>query len=140
MRAVDLSFTVRLLWAIPSTRIVEGSQVNPVLLLALKGLAGGTLVVAFALIGAVVRPKRFAGLFSAAPSVAIASLLITTYSKGTEAGSLSARSMIVGAVAMIIAVLLGLPLLERLSALITASFIAGFWAIAAVIGYLLVLR
>jgi uncharacterized membrane protein (GlpM family) len=49
--------------------------------LILKGLAGGTFVVAFALLGSVVKPKRLAGLFSAAPSVAIASLLIAAYSR-----------------------------------------------------------
>ena len=45
--------------------------------LALRGLAGGALVVVFALIGEVVTPKAFSGLFSAAPSVAFASLAIT---------------------------------------------------------------
>jgi Protein of unknown function (DUF3147) len=45
--------------------------------LALRGLAGGTLVVVFALISEAVSPKAFSGLFSAAPSVAVASLAIT---------------------------------------------------------------
>ncbi|MHB1988001.1 MAG: DUF3147 family protein [Acidimicrobiales bacterium] len=110
------------------------------LLLVTKGLAGGALVVAFALIGSVVRPKRFAGLFSAAPSVAIASLLIAAYATTLRETRQDARSMIVGAVAMILAVLLGLPLLGRLSALRTASCIAGFWAVVAALGYLVLLR
>jgi len=101
---------------------------------------GGTFVVAFALVGSVVKPKRFAGLFSAAPSVAIANLLITAYSVDVFETHQDARSMIVGAVAMIVAAVLGLPLLRRLSALRTASCIAGFWFVTAAIGYVVVLR
>jgi hypothetical protein len=35
-------------------------------------MAGGALVVAFALLSETLKPKRFAGLFSAAPAVALA--------------------------------------------------------------------
>ncbi|MGN6867121.1 MAG: hypothetical protein ACTHMY_01835 [Solirubrobacteraceae bacterium] len=38
-------------------------------ILAIKGLAGGAVVVAFALLSQGLEPKRFAGLFSAAPPV-----------------------------------------------------------------------
>jgi hypothetical protein len=114
--------------------------VNSVVLLVVKGLAGGGLVVAFALVGAVVKPKRFAGLFSAAPSVAIASLLIASYAVGLHEAEHDARSLIVGAVAMVFAVLLGLPLLGRLSALRTAACIAGFWVVVAAIGYAAAIR
>jgi hypothetical protein len=108
--------------------------------LILKGLAGGTFVVAFALLGSVVKPKRLAGLFSAAPSVAIASLLIAAYSVGVSTTDQDARSMILGAVAMTVAAILGLPLLGRLSPLRTVSCITGFWFAAAAIGYVVVLR
>jgi uncharacterized membrane protein (GlpM family) len=114
--------------------------VNTFVQLVLKGLAGGVFVVVFALLGSVVKPKRFAGLFSAAPSVAIASLLITVYAMGSAEGTQDARSMIVGAVALIIAALLGLPLLTHLSALRSASCIAGFWFAAAATGYVVVIR
>jgi uncharacterized membrane protein (GlpM family) len=114
--------------------------VNTCVQLVLKGLAGGTFVVVFALLGSVVKPKRFAGLFSAAPSVAIASLLIAVYAVGTGEATQDARSMIVGAVAMVIAALLGLPLLTHLSALRSASCIAGLWLAAAATGYVVVLR
>jgi hypothetical protein len=40
--------------------------VHPVVVLAVKALNGGLFVVAFALVGEVLDPKRFAGLFSAA--------------------------------------------------------------------------
>jgi hypothetical protein len=108
--------------------------------LILKGLAGGIFVVAFALVGSIVNPTRLAGLFSAAPSVAIASLLITTYSVGTNEARQDARSMILGAVALIVAAVLGLPLLGRISAFRTATCIAGFWIVVAGIGYVAVLR
>src|SRR5438270_257458 len=41
-----------------------------------KGLLGGVAVVAFSLIGEAGHPKRFAGLFSAAPSVALAGMVV----------------------------------------------------------------
>ena len=40
-------------------------------------LAGGILVCLFALISEVCKPKQFAGLFSAAPSVLLAGLVLT---------------------------------------------------------------
>jgi hypothetical protein len=40
----------------------------------LRFLIGGTIVSVFALIGDVLKPKGFAGLFGAAPSVALATL------------------------------------------------------------------
>jgi hypothetical protein len=118
--------------------IVAG--VSTPVLLVLKGLAGGTFVVTFALIGSVVRPKRFAGLFSAAPSVAIASLLIAAFGVGIGNAQRDARSLVIGAGAMIVAALLGLPLLGRMSALRTAGCIAVFWLALAVVGYLAVFR
>ncbi|MEA2502248.1 MAG: hypothetical protein QOD01_2359, partial [Actinomycetota bacterium] len=42
--------------------------------LGLKAVNGGLFVVAFALVSEALKPKRFAGLFSAAPSVALANL------------------------------------------------------------------
>ena len=41
---------------------------HDVVVLAIKGLAGGTLVVVFALLSQSLDPKRFAGLLSAAPA------------------------------------------------------------------------
>ena len=39
---------------------------------AVRFLVGGALVSAFAMLGDILRPKSFAGLFGAAPSVALA--------------------------------------------------------------------
>ena len=62
---------------------------------------GGLIVSAFAVVGDVLRPKGFAGLFGAAPSVALATLTLTLLSEGKQYAALEARSMIVGAVAFL---------------------------------------
>lgn len=45
-------------------------------------VAGGLLVCLFSLISQVCEPKQFAGLFSAAPSVLLAGLVLTLFIKG----------------------------------------------------------
>jgi uncharacterized membrane protein (GlpM family) len=62
-------------------------------------LVGGFLVSIFAVIGDVLRPRGFAGLFGAAPSVALATLTITIMSKGRLYAAIEAKSMIAGAAA-----------------------------------------
>ena len=71
------------------------------LVLAIKVLAGGTFVVLFSLIAEVLKPKSFSGLFSAAPSVALASLLLTALDRGPMGDLLYAAGMIAGSVGMI---------------------------------------
>jgi uncharacterized membrane protein (GlpM family) len=65
----------------------------------IRFLIGGSVVSLFALIGDILRPKGFAGLFSAAPSVALATLALTALREGSAYAALEARSMILGAVA-----------------------------------------
>jgi|ERR1700758_279977 Protein of unknown function (DUF3147) len=62
-------------------------------------LAGGLFVTAFALLSDTLKPKRFAGLFSAAPSVALATLALTAEAKGRLYAATEARSMLGGAIA-----------------------------------------
>src|SRR5205807_3388129 len=57
----------------------------PIVVFAVKAVIGGLAVLGFSVIGEAARPKRFAGLFAAAPSVALASLAITVLSKGAKA-------------------------------------------------------
>jgi hypothetical protein len=47
-----------------------------------------------------VRPKSFAGLFGAAPSIALATILITLSQKGAPFVAVEGRSMIAGAFAL----------------------------------------
>jgi hypothetical protein len=63
---------------------------------------GGTLVSVFALLGDILKPKSFAGLFGAAPSLALATLVLAIVEKGTMYSSVEARSMIAGAIAFFV--------------------------------------
>src|SRR4030081_3523890 len=65
----------------------------------LRLLAAGRVVSAFAVLGDTLRPKSFAGLFGAAPSIALATLLITLSQKGAPFAAVEGRSMILGAFA-----------------------------------------
>ena len=67
--------------------------------LVIRVVAGGVVVSVFALAGDILKPKKFAGLFGAAPSVALATLILTVTKDGKEYASLEARSMVLGAVA-----------------------------------------
>lgn len=70
--------------------------------LLLRALIGGAVVSAFAQLGDLFKPKRFAGLFGAAPSVALATIGLTIASKGREYAAVEARSMIGGALAFLV--------------------------------------
>lgn len=63
-------------------------------------LIGGIVVSAFAVAGDLFKPKSFAGLFGAAPSVALATLALTIAEEGKGYASTESRSMIAGAVAL----------------------------------------
>ena len=76
-------------------------------------VAGGVVVSLFALLGDLLKPKTFAGLFGAAPSVALATLVLTVIKEGKEYASLEARSMIVGATAFFLYALVVSQLLLR---------------------------
>ena len=80
---------------------------SPSALLLGKALVGGIGVIAFAAVARVVRPHRLAGLFCAAPSVAIGSLAIVVLASGEVDGLQAARGMVLGAVALLGACLVG---------------------------------
>jgi len=69
--------------------------------LVLRFLIGGTLVSLFSLLGECFRPKSFGGLFSAAPSIALATLLLTLHQQGRLYAALEARSMVLGSFAFL---------------------------------------
>ncbi len=60
---------------------------------------GGVVVSLFAMLGDVFRPKSFAGLFGAAPSIALATLGLTIAHDGKAYAAVEARSMMLGAAA-----------------------------------------
>jgi len=61
---------------------------------------GGFAVSAFAVLGDLFRPKSFAGLFGAAPSIALATLAIAFSNRGAAYAALEGRSMMIGSVAL----------------------------------------
>ena len=67
--------------------------------LAIRFVLGGAIVTAFAVVAEVFEPKTFAGMFGAAPSVALASLALAYAQHGGDYAATEARSMLVGALA-----------------------------------------
>jgi hypothetical protein len=80
---------------------------------AIRFVLGGFLVSAFAMLGDILRPKSFAGLFGAAPSVALATLAIAIVQHGPQYAAVQSRSMAIGAVALTIYSMLVCHLLMR---------------------------
>jgi uncharacterized protein DUF3147 len=65
-------------------------------------LVGGIAVSVFAMLGDMLRPKSFAGLFGAAPSVALATLGIALLQHGSSYAVTQGEAMMLGAVALFI--------------------------------------
>jgi hypothetical protein len=107
-----------------------------VIVLALKALNGGLFVVGFALIAEALDPKRFAGVFSAAPSIAMANLLVAVIANGRGEGIASADGMLIGAGAMTLACLAGILLVRQARSLRGSVGMCVLWMILAIAGYL----
>lgn len=65
-------------------------------------LIGGLAVSFFSVLGDIFKPKSFAGLFSAAPSVALPTLGIAILNEGRQFAAIEARSMIAGCIAFLV--------------------------------------
>lgn len=113
---------------------------HDIMVIAIKAFFGGTMVVLFAVVGHVLRPKWFAGLFGAAPSVAIASLGVTVIDKGHHDASLAAYGMLFGVAGFVAFSGSVRPLLARTNAAVASSLSCFVWALVAVGSYLLVVR
>jgi hypothetical protein len=100
----------------------------------IRFFAGGVLVSLFAVLGDVLRPKSFAGLFGAAPSVALATLALAFWKHGGGYVSTEGRSMILGGVALGIYSFVVCQLLIRLrcSALTATLAATAVWLVVAV--------
>lgn len=105
-------------------------------------IVGGVIVSLFAELGAVLKPKSFAGLFGAAPSVALATLGLTIFAEGNRYAAIEARSMIVGAVALFLysCATMWLIMKYKWHAAPAAISALALWLICAVGGWALVLR
>ncbi|HWC39500.1 MAG TPA: DUF3147 family protein [Acidimicrobiales bacterium] len=97
--------------------------------LATKTVAGGALVVAFALIGEAARPKRFSGLFSSAPAVALASLIVTVVAKGTFDARSASLGMIAGSVAMVACCVVAVRAVPSLHVVPASALVWATWLV-----------
>jgi uncharacterized membrane protein (GlpM family) len=101
--------------------------------LVIRFLIGGLVVSAFAVLGDILGPKSFAGLFGAAPSVALATIPLTIAREGAGYAAIEARSMLVGAIAFVIyacAVSYAIQRFRLSASLVAPSFIL-LWAAVA---------
>jgi uncharacterized membrane protein (GlpM family) len=110
--------------------------------LIFRFIVGGVVVSFFAVIGDVLKPKSFAGLFAAAPSVALATLGLTIMADGKLYAALEARSMIAGACAFFVYAWCCMRAMTNHGVRATPATIAGLavWLACALGGWLVFLR
>ncbi|HEY6994327.1 MAG TPA: DUF3147 family protein [Xanthobacteraceae bacterium] len=104
---------------------------------------GGFAVSVFAVLGDLFRPKSFAGLFGAAPSIALATLAIAFWKQGPAYAAVEGRSMMIGSLALCLYSVAVCRLMKRhqlsalpatLAALVAWTFVAlgGKWLLLGV--------
>src|ERR1700730_8403957 len=122
--------------------MVPEPQGDPVKDLILRFVIGGVVVSAFAALGDVLKPKSFAGLFCAAPSIPLATLGLTIAANGKMYAATEARSMVAGALVSFLYAFLcsWLMLRRKLKAMpVTISALA-IWLVCSISIWFLVLR
>src|SRR5579875_1419896 len=102
---------------------------------------GGVVVSLFAILGDVLYPKSFAGLFSAAPSVALATIALTIHKDGKLYAAEEAKTMLLGAAAFLVYAVLVRFVLRRYrpSAYVTTVALLPVW-FAVSVGLWIVLK
>jgi hypothetical protein len=110
--------------------------------LILRFVIGGMVVSAFAALGDVLKPKSFAGLFGAAPSIALATLGLTIAANGKMYAATEAHSMIAGALAFFLYAYLcsWLMLRRKLKSMVVTISALGIWLVCSIAVWFLVLR
>jgi hypothetical protein len=109
--------------------------------LIVRFFVGGVVVSFFAMLGDMLRPRSFAGLFSAAPSIALATLALTIHRNGRSYAAAEAKTMLLGSIAFLVYAALASFVLRRFkpSAFITSVALMPVWFIVA-LGSWFVLR
>ena len=69
-------------------------------LILIRFVIGGISVSTFAVLGDLFKPKSFAGLFGAAPSVALATLALSVMAEGRDNAATQTTSMMLSCVAL----------------------------------------
>jgi uncharacterized membrane protein (GlpM family) len=105
-------------------------------------IIGGLVVSLFAAFADALKPKSFAGLFAAAPSVAIGTLGLTILSEGKLFAAVEARSMIFGAIALFFYAMVAMRLMMKykLDAAPAAFSAIAVWMICAMGAWYILLR
>jgi uncharacterized membrane protein (GlpM family) len=115
---------------------------KPVKDILFRIIIGGAVVSGFSLIGELLKPKSFAGLFGAAPSVSLATLALAVMKEGKAYASIEARSMLLGSIAFIIyAAVISRWMMHRRMQVLTATTVGlGLWLVCAFGLWYVVLR
>jgi len=110
--------------------------------LVFRFIVGGLVVSFFAVIGDGLKPKSFAGLFAAAPSVALATLTLTVFKDGKAYAALEAHSMILGAISFLVYCCLCMRVLTKTKAgaATVTVFALALWLACAVGSWAVFLR
>src|SRR5215471_17873593 len=105
-------------------------------------IVGGAVVSFFAILGDALKPKRFAGLFGVAPSVALATLSLTVSANGKSIAATQARSMIAGAAAFFVYACLCSRLMKKHKLHATTATVSGLaaWLLCSIGAWWFVLR
>jgi len=108
----------------------------------LRFLIGGVVVSFFAILGDIFKPKTFAGLFGAAPSIALATLVLAVHKNGPLYASTEGHSMLLGAAGLFAYSFLVSWLLmrARLPVMATAASALPVWFVCAFGLWFLLLR
>jgi Protein of unknown function (DUF3147) len=101
--------------------------------IAFRFLIGGLAVSAFATLGDVLKPKSFAGLFGAAPSVAIATLALAVSLHGPRYAAVESSAMVAGAAAFLLYSGAVATIIRRfhVSVLLTSIILLPVWFVTA---------
>jgi uncharacterized membrane protein (GlpM family) len=103
--------------------------VEEVMDMMLRFLIGGIVVSVFAILGDVLKPESLGGVFASAPTIALATLVLTMHKHGGVYVATEARSMVAGAIAFFgYACAVSFVLMRwRLKALTTAIALLPIW-------------
>src|SRR4051794_15064133 len=97
--------------------------------LLLRFLIGGAFVSLFAVAAECIQPKSLAGLLGAAPSIALAGLILTSINQDSSFAAIEARYMVLGSVALAIysSACSKLVTQKKIPAWLSAGLLWGLW-------------
>ncbi len=94
-----------------------------------ESMLGGILVVVFSIIGEIIKPRTFSGLFGSAPSIALGGLIISAVTQNISFLKQQLIGMIFGSFGMIVYCITAYLLLKRIKALKASSLALITWFI-----------